>query len=176
MQSSFQQYVSMYVTGQKAGAPLGKMQPGVLVKAGEGTYLGSRGGDYSGIAVDTVNDTFWAANEYSRSSFDLWGTWVANFTITSASARRSARLPPPHDQDGAGTDTAPAHDGLDDSGGNTDASLTGLLPGDVGSDGEQGAFEARLRPGEPDLLFSISSAGLFRLPAAEWPLFSGLDS
>jgi len=90
MQSSFRQYVSMYVTGQKQGAAPGTMQPGVLVHAGVGTYLGTRGGDFSGISVDPVNDTFWAANEYSRSSLDLWGTWVANFALTSSGGVASA--------------------------------------------------------------------------------------
>jgi hypothetical protein len=83
MESSYREYVSMYVTGQKFGAAPGTMQPGVLVHAGEGTYLGTRGGDFSGISVDPANDTFWAANEYSRSSLELWGTWVANFTVGS---------------------------------------------------------------------------------------------
>src|SRR5262249_51984683 len=81
MESSYREYVSMYVTGQKSGAAPGTMQPGVLVHAGQGTYLGVRGGDFSGISVDPANDTFWAANEYSRSSLELWGTWVANFTV-----------------------------------------------------------------------------------------------
>jgi hypothetical protein len=97
MQSSFRQYVSVYVTGQQHGAAPGAMQPGVLVHAGEGTYLGTRGGDYSGISVDPVNDTFWAANEYSRASLELWGTWVASFTVgapPSAPASSGEGAPP----------------------------------------------------------------------------------
>src|SRR5207245_11495535 len=122
MQSSFRQYVSMYVTGQKQGAAPGTMQPGVLVHAGVGTYLGTRGGDYSGISVDPVNDTFWAANEYSRSSFELWGTWVANFTISaSASAPRAGGLTVPRGQDTLGADNEPGRGSLYGSGRNSGA-------------------------------------------------------
>jgi large repetitive protein len=122
MQSSFRQYVSVYVTGQKQGAAPGTLQAGVLVHAGVGTYLGTRGGDYSGISVDPVDDTFWAANEYSRSSFDLWGTWIANFAISATiSPRRAAGLAPPHKQ--------------------AVTNLIGLLPADVVAEG--GRLEIR---------------------------------
>ena len=51
MQSSINQFVSMYVTGQVPGAPLGTLSPGVLVQAGSLSQPASfRTGDYSGIA------------------------------------------------------------------------------------------------------------------------------
>jgi hypothetical protein len=164
MQSSFRQYVSMYVTAQRQGAAPGTMQPGVLVHAGVGTYLGTRGGDFSGISVDPVNDTFWAANEYSRSSLDLWGTWVANFALTSTgSPLHAAGLPTPHEHDPAGTNTAPGNGALNGFGRNADAGLIELLPADGGVDRERGTVGARLPQSEPDLFFSIPSAGLFEL-------------
>ena len=168
MQSSFRQYVSMYVTGQKQGAAPGTMQPGVLVHAGVGTYLGTRGGDFSGISVDPVNDTFWAANEYSRSSLDLWGTWVANFALTSTrSPLHAAGLPTPQEHDAAGTNMAPGNGALNGFGRNEDAGLIELLPADGGADGERGTVGARLPHSEPDLFFSIPSAGPFELHPAE---------
>ena len=93
MQSSVLQPVSVYVTGRTASDPAGTMEPGVLVKAGAGIYVGTRGGDFAGISVDPVNGTFWAANEYSKPFFSilsLWGTWIANFTVTGAATLRAA--------------------------------------------------------------------------------------
>ena len=129
MQSSFRQYVSVYITGQKRGAAPGTMQPGVLVRAGQGTYLGTRGGDYSGISVDPVNDTFWAANEYARSSFDLWGTWIANFTLTAAaspSAPGGTSLPRRQDGARATGDDDRGRGTLDGSATNSEARLIAL--------------------------------------------------
>ena len=90
----------MYITGQKFGAPAGTLEAPVLVKAGEaplrvfraGGELPAplRTGDYSGLAIDPVDGSFWAANEYTT---DLefpppsgtrranWGTWIAQFTL-----------------------------------------------------------------------------------------------
>jgi hypothetical protein len=125
MESSYREYVSMYLTGQKHGAVPGTMEPGVLVKAGQGTYLGIRGGDFSGISVDPVNDTFWAANEYSRSSFDLWGTWAANFTV---GLPPSAALGFARQDAAAGTITGPGGGGLSISGADVGSGLAGTFP------------------------------------------------
>lgn len=84
VQSSAEQFVSMYVAGQVAGAPAGATAQGVLVKAGDETYAGGRGGDYSGIGVDPVTDTFWAANEVILTGADdpLWSTWISRFAVS----------------------------------------------------------------------------------------------
>jgi Bacterial Ig domain len=92
MQSSSTEYVSMYVTGQSPGDPIGAMQAPVLVKAGQTAYSATfdsspyRAGDYSGITVDPTDGSFWAANEYAKAiaSSANWGTWLANFTLGAA--------------------------------------------------------------------------------------------
>ncbi len=92
IQSSSTEYMSMYVTGQAAGDPLGAMQTPVLVKAGQVAYSATfdsspyRAGDYSGITVDPTDGSFWAANEYAKAitSSANWGTWLANFTLGAA--------------------------------------------------------------------------------------------
>jgi hypothetical protein len=91
MESSSSEMVSMYVGGQvTAGSPLQT----ALAQAGLADYTafdGSphRAGDYSGITVDPVDDSFWAANEYATAATsDNWGTHIRNFTVTST-------VPPP---------------------------------------------------------------------------------
>ncbi len=83
MQSSSTEYVSMYVAGQVAGSLPGVMGSPALVAAGNQTYGGGRGGDYSGITVDPITDTFWAANEISLDGpapDPLWSTWIGEFS------------------------------------------------------------------------------------------------
>ncbi len=83
MQSSATEFTSMYVVGQATGGLAGTMAPPQLVKAGNQTFPGSRSGDYSGITVDPVTDTFWAANEVSLSGSPdpRWSTHIAEFTV-----------------------------------------------------------------------------------------------
>ena len=84
MQSSSSEFVSMYATGQAFGSVPGTMSPPVLVKAGDENYFGSRGGDYSGVSVDPVTDSFWAFNEVSLSGpapNPLWSTWIGEFEV-----------------------------------------------------------------------------------------------
>jgi hypothetical protein len=84
----------MYITGRKLSDAPGVMQTPVLVKAGEESLRSPdffdppplRVGDYSGIAIDPRDGTFWAANEYAKVVPELlpyvpWGTWIANFSI-----------------------------------------------------------------------------------------------
>jgi hypothetical protein len=52
---------------------------------------------------------------------------------------------------------------LNGFGRNADAGLIELLPADGGVDRERGTVGARLPQSEPDLFFSIPSAGLFEL-------------
>ncbi|HEY2986587.1 MAG TPA: hypothetical protein VGL11_02605 [Candidatus Binatia bacterium] len=91
MQSSKNQFMSMYLTGQSAGDPPGTMQTPILAKAGERNYtafdctgsLGCRAGDYSGITVDpNAANAFCAANEYATSAAsENWGTWISCFSL-----------------------------------------------------------------------------------------------
>jgi hypothetical protein len=99
LESSASKYLSMYLTGQKAGAAAGTLQASIVAKAGEATLrvfrasgeLGAplRTGDYSGVAIDPADGSFWAANEYTTSTPPPppgtrganWGTWIAQFTL-----------------------------------------------------------------------------------------------
>ena len=90
-ESSATEDMAMYVTGRLTSDPSGTMQVGVLVKAGEQYYQGTRIGDFSGLSVDpNSSTTYWAANEYSISTTDLslpnWGTWISEFTIPQPTA------------------------------------------------------------------------------------------
>ncbi|MBS0261305.1 MAG: hypothetical protein JSS02_05060 [Planctomycetes bacterium] len=83
-------FLSTWVTGRMPTDPAGTMQPPILVPAGTGlkayTDYGSphRAGDLSGISVDPVNGTFWAANEFANTQATAnWGTAIANFTPNS---------------------------------------------------------------------------------------------
>src|SRR5262245_7347662 len=95
MQSSATEFPSVYITGRKFADAIGVMQTPVLVKAGEASLRSPdffdappiRVGDYSGIAIDPSDGSFWAANEYAKVVPDLlpfvsWGTWIANFSIS----------------------------------------------------------------------------------------------
>jgi autotransporter-associated beta strand protein len=86
IESSSTEDMSMHVTGRLASDPSGTMQTGVLAKAGEQYYQGTRVGDFSGITVDpSTGTTYWAANEYAIATTDLslpnWGTWIVNFQL-----------------------------------------------------------------------------------------------
>jgi uncharacterized repeat protein (TIGR01451 family) len=83
-------YLSMYVTGRNPGDAAGTMQTPVPVPAGAGKANyhdfsgGGRAGDLSGINVDPVDGSFWAANEFANTeSTANWGTAVANFTVAN---------------------------------------------------------------------------------------------
>ena len=89
LQSSPSEFLSVYVTGQKAADPRGVMRPPVRVRAGQATYedfLPSplRGSDFSGISVDPLTGTsFWSAGEYATapSGGPNYGSWIANFSL-----------------------------------------------------------------------------------------------
>src|SRR6266566_4133715 len=79
-------YLSMWVTGRVAADAAGTMETPVMVPAGAGLAnyddftSGNRAGDLSGINVDPVNGTFWAANEFATAATsNNWGTAIANF-------------------------------------------------------------------------------------------------
>jgi uncharacterized repeat protein (TIGR01451 family) len=83
-------YMSMYLTGRAPGDAAGTMEASVLVPAGKGLAnysdfsSGGRAGDLSGINVDPVDGSFWAANEFANTeAVANWGTAVANFTVSN---------------------------------------------------------------------------------------------
>ena len=87
-------YMSMWVAGRISTDAAGTMETPVLVPAGKGLAnysdftTGGRAGDLSGINVDPVDGTFWAANEFANTEATAnWGTAIANFapaTVTSS--------------------------------------------------------------------------------------------
>lgn len=79
-------YLSMWVTARNANDAAGAMQSPVIIPAGTGLAnykdftTGGRAGDLSGINVDPVDGTFWAANEFANTQLTAnWGTAIANF-------------------------------------------------------------------------------------------------
>src|SRR5205814_1226127 len=79
-------YLSMWVTGRVSTDAAGTMETPVIVPAGSGVAnyhdftSGGRAGDLSGINVDPVDGTFWAANEFANNQATAnWGTAIANF-------------------------------------------------------------------------------------------------
>jgi hypothetical protein len=89
LESSANEYLSMYATGKQLSEPA--MQAGVLVAAGNSADTGPdasphRAGDYSGTAVDVNSagapvNAFWSANEYARNG--VWGTALVTYTISA---------------------------------------------------------------------------------------------
>jgi uncharacterized repeat protein (TIGR01451 family) len=79
-------YLSMWVTGRVSTDGSGTMETPVVVPAGTGQAnyhdftTGGRAGDLSGINIDPVDGSFWAANEFANTqSTANWGTAIANF-------------------------------------------------------------------------------------------------
>ncbi len=85
IESSAQEFMSMYVTGRSANDPSGTLAPAILVHAGQANYNGTRAGDFSGTSVDPTDGTFWAANEFSNTEKINWGTWIAHFDLNGNS-------------------------------------------------------------------------------------------
>jgi hypothetical protein len=84
-------YMSMFVTGRIPSDSSGTMETSVLVPNGTGqaNYTDfanpHREGDLSGINVDPVDGSFWAANEFANTQATAnWGTAVANFVVGTA--------------------------------------------------------------------------------------------
>ena len=79
-------FLSMWVTGRLLTDASGTMETPVIVPSATGlkTYTdfasGHRAGDLSGINIDPVDGSFWAANEFANAqSTANWGTGIANF-------------------------------------------------------------------------------------------------
>lgn len=83
MESSFDEFVSMYVTGRTALDPLGTMQPPIDAQPGQSIYLGDYAGDYSSIGVDPSDGvTFWAISEYTTLLDAKWATSISHFSVS----------------------------------------------------------------------------------------------
>jgi streptogramin lyase len=83
MESSSNEFVSMYVAGRQVTDPLGTMSAGTDVAPGTQTgFFFFRAGDYGGIGVDPTDGlTFWASNEYMGADpSGIYNTFVASFT------------------------------------------------------------------------------------------------
>jgi hypothetical protein len=91
VESSPNQYMSMFVTGQTAASQ--SMQPPVGTHFGQTPYFAPPPGNpfaapgpdvYAGICVDPVTGTFWAANIFKPPGLSSlsWGTGIANFSVS----------------------------------------------------------------------------------------------
>jgi fibronectin-binding autotransporter adhesin len=72
-------FLSVYATGRLATDPAGTMSAPFLVKQGTTNLGDGRAGDLSGINVDPINGSFYAASEFSTGG--SWNTEVVNFTV-----------------------------------------------------------------------------------------------
>lgn len=80
-QSASNEYVSVQVTGRKAGDPAGTMGELTQLKIGNRAGNG-RWGDYYGIEVDPTDDnTFWIVGQYRNTGG--WATWIESFSMAS---------------------------------------------------------------------------------------------
>jgi hypothetical protein len=87
LQSSADEFLSMYVTGRTQSDPKGTMQTPVRARGGDAIYVSQFPftGFSGGIAVDPLNpNTFVAAQEYASltTTTDNWGTFVSTFTVS----------------------------------------------------------------------------------------------
>jgi hypothetical protein len=83
---------SVGITARRTQSPSTLYGAVQIVKTGE-VGEGGRWGDYSGIAVDPVDDrTFWGIAEYKTA--DGWANWMTSFTVptTAAPIARSDQL------------------------------------------------------------------------------------
>ncbi|PYM15180.1 MAG: hypothetical protein DMD81_15715, partial [Candidatus Rokuibacteriota bacterium] len=87
--SSASEFPSAYYTARLASDPPNTLQASALLKAGVASYEKldpsgeNRWGDYSAIALDPVDGSFWAFAEYSTGAA-TWGMWVGQFSIPTA--------------------------------------------------------------------------------------------
>ena len=71
-------FISTFVTGRLPTDPAGTMEAPVLVSAGTGTApITGRIGDFSGMNVDPVNNSFWHVNEFGGGG----PTVIGNFAL-----------------------------------------------------------------------------------------------
>jgi hypothetical protein len=81
MESSANEFVSMYVAGRQVTDPLGTLSPGKVVAPGTFTDpFFFRTGDYGGMSVDPTDGlTFWASHEYAGNN-PVYNTFISSFT------------------------------------------------------------------------------------------------
>ncbi len=100
MESSSNEYMSMYVTGQLAGLTNGTMLTPVLAQAGVAPYTPTidttpyYAGYFSGIGVSPTDGSFWSANEYAiaAQANANWGTWIQQFSVQSSESFKYVAL------------------------------------------------------------------------------------
>ena len=96
--SSSTEYASADYAFRLAADPAGSLPTTTVLKAGSANYQlpdsngENRWGDYSAIAVDPTDGSFWMLAEYAVTS-NTWGTWVGNFRPTSSVSLVAAVLP-----------------------------------------------------------------------------------
>ncbi|MDB5107318.1 MAG: hypothetical protein JWM69_259, partial [Candidatus Binatus sp.] len=92
--SSASEFPSAYVTSRLANDPVGQIGAPVRIKAGLGSYGGSRWGDYSGSGIDPSDTSkVWVAAEYSAGSSG-WGTWIAEVAAIAPSGTPTSSATP----------------------------------------------------------------------------------
>lgn len=89
LQSGSSEFMSMQVTAHRPLVNLpGEMHPPIAVKTSQyvRTTSVNKVGDYSFLAVDPEDGTFWAVNEYAKfpgtTGIRNWGTWIQQFDFT----------------------------------------------------------------------------------------------
>jgi len=124
MQSSANQFMSMYVTGRAPADPSGTMATEELAAAGQVIYPYYWLGAYSAITVDPATGTsFWAVNNYDPSTAVIVGTYVANFSVSGTSRLAVVGFPSSTTAGVAGTFTVTA----ENASGGTATGYTGTV-------------------------------------------------
>ncbi len=93
--SSAGMYAAAAYSFHAAADPAGTMQSDYIYKSGIANYVVighnnlNRWGDFTGVALDPSDNSFWAFSEWANkynSSYDYWGTAVANIKASGATS------------------------------------------------------------------------------------------
>ncbi len=100
-------YAGIYYTGRLSNDPAGTVRPAGVLRQGEDLYIRvynnrNRWGDYSGMALDPVDETtFWIYNEYAKIrgtpgpyGDGVWGSAIGSFSLISADSNQAPVLSP----------------------------------------------------------------------------------
>lgn len=96
--SSVNEYPSIYVSGQPAGAAAGTFATPVSIFEGQfaltpSSSITNRWGDYSGASLDSDGKTVWVGAEFVNSAADDdWGTFIAPVQFTGSSPTATTTL------------------------------------------------------------------------------------
>lgn len=74
------QYAAIGYTGRLANDPAGTTYPVQTARAGAGSYTLGGWGEYSGLAIDPDDQTFWLFHEYPTKQ-KTWNTFVGAFQV-----------------------------------------------------------------------------------------------